>query len=129
MRRTRNAKIVATLGPSSSDPAVIDRLFVAGVDVSRLNFSHGVAADHRARVDALRAIERRHGRPIAILADLQGPKLRVGTFAEGAVQLAAGQPFRLQLAPTSGDARAVTLPHREIFALSSYDEHAQAAQR
>src|SRR5574337_1004556 len=116
MRRTRNAKIVATLGPASSDPQVIERLFVAGVDVFRLNFSHGSAADHRARVDALRAVERRHGRPIAILADLQGPKLRVGTFAAGAVQLAAGQPFRLQLAPTSGDARAVTLPHREIFA-------------
>ena len=116
MHRTRHAKIVATLGPASSDPAVIERLFVAGVDVFRLNFSHGSAADHRARVDALRAVERRHGRPIAILADLQGPKLRVGTFAAGPVQLEAGQPFRLQLAPTGGDARAVTLPHPEIFA-------------
>ncbi len=116
MRRTRNAKIVATLGPASSDPLVIERLFIAGVDVFRLNFSHGNAADHRARVDALRAVEHRHGRPIAILADLQGPKLRVGTFAAGAVQLDAGQPFRLQLASAAGDARAVTLPHPEIFA-------------
>src|SRR5574340_43653 len=92
MRRTRNAKIVATLGPASSDPQVIERLFVAGVDVFRLNFSHGSAADHRARVDALRAIERKHARPIAILADLQGPKLRVGTFTAGAVQLDDGKP-------------------------------------
>src|SRR5574337_791426 len=116
MRRTRNAKIVATLGPASSDPQVIERLFVAGVDVFRLNFSHGSAADHRALADTLRAVERKHGRPIAILADLQGPKLRVGTFAAGAVQLEADQPFRLQLAPTAGEARAVTLPHPEIFA-------------
>ncbi|MBE7418776.1 MAG: pyruvate kinase [Ideonella sp.] len=116
MRRTRNAKIVATLGPASSSADVIDQLFVAGVDVFRLNFSHGSADDHRARVHAIRAAEARHGRPIAILADLQGPKLRVGTFAGGPVQLEAGQPFRLQLAPTAGSAQAVTLPHPEIFA-------------
>ena len=83
MRRTSNAKIVATLGPASSEPAVIEQLFLAGVDVFRLNFSHGVADDHRARVAALRAVEQKHGRPIAILADLQGPKLRVGTFVGG----------------------------------------------
>lgn len=116
MRRTRNAKIVATLGPASTDPAVIEALFLAGVDVFRLNFSHGAADDHRARVTTLRAIERKHGRPIAILADLQGPKLRVGTFAGGPVQLANGQPFRLQLEPIAGSAQAVTLPHPEIFA-------------
>ena len=116
MRRTRNAKIVATLGPASSTADVIERLFVAGVDVFRLNFSHGSADDHRARVDSIRSIEAKHGRPIAILADLQGPKLRVGTFAGGPVQLQAGQAFRLQLAPTPGSAQAVTLPHPEIFA-------------
>ncbi len=116
MRRTRNAKIVATLGPASSDPAVIEQLFLAGVDVFRLNFSHGVADDHRARVATLRAIEQKHGRPIAILADLQGPKLRVGTFAGGPVQLQNGQAFRLQLDAIAGSAQAVTLPHPEIFA-------------
>jgi len=116
MRRTRNAKIVATLGPASSSAEVIERLFLAGVDVFRLNFSHGVAADHAARVQAIRGVEARHGRPIAILADLQGPKLRVGTFAGGPVQLEAGQPFRLQLDACAGDAHAVTLPHPEIFA-------------
>ena len=116
MRRTRNAKIVATLGPASSDPAVIEQLFLAGVDVFRLNFSHGAADDHRARVAALRAIEQKHGRPIAILADLQGPKLRVGTFEGGPVQLQDGQAFRLQLDAIAGSAQAVQLPHPEIFA-------------
>lgn len=116
MRRTRNAKIVATLGPASTDPEVIEQLFLAGVDVFRLNFSHGSADDHRARAATLRDIERRRGRPIAILADLQGPKLRVGTFEGGPVQLEVGRPFRLQLEPIPGSAQAVTLPHPEIFA-------------
>ena len=95
MRRTRNAKIVATLGPSSSHPDVVRQLFLAGVDVFRLNFSHGSAADHRARFAVLRELEQASGRPIGILADLQGPKLRVGTFADGPVQLVEGAPFRL----------------------------------
>ena len=116
MRRTRNAKIVATLGPASTDPEIIEQLFLAGVDVFRLNFSHGSADDHRARAATLREIEHKHGRPIAILADLQGPKLRVGTFEGGPVQLVVGQPFRLQLEPIAGTAQAVTLPHPEIFA-------------
>ena len=116
MRRNRNAKIVATLGPASSTPQMIASLFAAGVDVFRLNFSHGSAADHRERVQAIRAVEAASGRPIAILADLQGPKLRVGTFANGPVELVPGQPFRLQLDPVAGDARVVTLPHPEIFA-------------
>ena len=116
MRRTRNAKIVATLGPASSDAAIIDKLFVAGADVFRLNFSHGSAEDHRKRFDAIRAIEQQRGRPIGILADLQGPKLRVGTFADGPVMLQAGQDFRLDLDPAAGTARRAPLPHREIFA-------------
>lgn len=116
MRRTRNAKIVATLGPASSDAATIERLFLAGADVFRLNFSHGSADDHRKRVDAIRSIEQRCGRPIGVLADLQGPKLRVGTFAAGPVMLQAGQDFRLDLDPTPGDAKRAPLPHREIFA-------------
>ena len=73
MRRTRNAKIVATLGPTSSDKAVVKALFLAGVDVFRLNFSHGSADDHRARFAVLRELESETGRPIGILADLQGP--------------------------------------------------------
>ncbi len=83
MRRTRNAKIVATLGPASSSRGTVQQLFLAGVDVFELNFSHGSAADHCERFDMLRAIESENGRSIAILADLQGPKLRVGTFAGG----------------------------------------------
>lgn len=116
MRRNRNAKIVATLGPASSDKDTIRRLFEAGVDVFRLNFSHGAAADHHARFAILRELERETGRPIGILADLQGPKLRVGTFADGAVMLAESQLFRLDLDPTPGDSRRVGLPHPEIFA-------------
>jgi pyruvate kinase len=112
----RHAKIVATLGPASSDPAVIKQLFVAGADMFRLNFSHGTAEDHRRRVAVLRDVENRHGRPIAILADLQGRKLRVGTFEGGRVQLQPGQAFRLQLDPTAGTPDWVMLPHPEIFA-------------
>ena len=116
MRRTRNAKIVATLGPASSDPAVVRQLFLAGVDVFRLNFSHGSHADHAQRFKTLRALEQETGRPIAILADLQGPKLRVGTFADGPVMLAQGQAFRLDLDQAPGNAQRAGLPHPEIFA-------------
>lgn len=116
MRRTRNAKIVATLGPASSDKDTVRQLFLAGVDVFRLNFSHGSHDDHRARFHALRELEQETGRPIAILADLQGPKLRVGVFADGPVQLAEGAPFRLDLDTTPGTAERVGLPHPEIFA-------------
>ena len=116
MRRTRNAKIVATLGPASSDPAVVRQLFMWGVDVFRLNFSHGSHADHSERFKVLRALEQETGRPIGILADLQGPKLRVGTFADGPVMLAPGEPFRLDLDAAPGDQRRARLPHPEIFA-------------
>ena len=116
MRRTRNAKIVATLGPASADRNTLRQLFVAGVDVFRLNFSHGSAADHRARYLMLRELEAETGRPIGILADLQGPKLRVGTFAEGPVMLAEGAAFRLDLDPTPGNAQRAGMPHPEIFA-------------
>ena len=105
MRRARNAKIVATLGPASSDRETVRALFIAGVDVFRLNFSHGSAADHRARFALLRELEKELGRPIAILADLQGPKLRVGAFANGPVMLVEGQTFRLDLDPAVGDSR------------------------
>jgi pyruvate kinase len=117
MRRRRSAKIVATLGPASSSPEVIGALFQAGVDVFRLNFSHGSHGDHKARYDTIRALEKSVGRPIGILADLQGPKLRVGTFAGGRVTLAGGARFRLDLDPTPGDAQRAPLPHPEIFAV------------
>ena len=116
MRRTRNAKIVATLGPASSDKDTVRRLFMAGVDVFRLNFSHGTPDDHRARFAVLRELERETGRPIGILADLQGPKLRVGTFAAGPIMLAQGAAFRLDLDAAPGGALRVSLPHPEIFA-------------
>jgi pyruvate kinase len=116
MRRNRNAKIVATLGPSSSTEEAIRALFLAGVDVFRLNFSHGTADEHKTRCETARRVAREYGRPVGILADLQGPKLRVGRFAAGAVELKPGQTFRLDLDHADGDVRRVNLPHPEIFA-------------
>ncbi|MFC7702956.1 pyruvate kinase [Plastorhodobacter daqingensis] len=116
MRRLRNVKIVATLGPASNDYETIRALFEAGADVFRLNMSHGGHDEIRARHEIIRRIEADTGRPIAILADLQGPKLRCGQFARGEEDLAVGQAFRLDLDPADGDARRVTLPHPEIFA-------------
>ncbi|MGH7040174.1 MAG: pyruvate kinase [Stellaceae bacterium] len=115
MRRQRSAKIVATLGPASSSPERIRALFRTGVDVFRLNFSHGTHEEHSARFEAIRRIESESGRPIGILADLQGPKLRLGTFAEGPVELAAGAPFRLDLAREAGTRTRAPLPHPEVF--------------
>jgi pyruvate kinase len=114
-RRQRSAKIVATLGPSSSSPDRIRSLFEAGVDVFRLNFSHGTHDDHRARFTAIRRVETATGRPIGILADLQGPKLRLGAFAEGPIELSAGARFHLDLDRQAGDERRAPLPHPEIF--------------
>ncbi|NQW11872.1 MAG: pyruvate kinase [Alphaproteobacteria bacterium] len=116
MRRYRSTKIVATLGPASTSAKTIRALFEAGADVFRFNFSHGDHADHQARHDIVRALERETGRPIAIMADLQGPKLRVGTFPDGPIELVAGQRFRLELAKGPGTRDRVTLPHPEIFA-------------
>ena len=116
MRRHRNIKIVATLGPASSDYDTIRALFEAGADVFRRNMSHGSHADHKARYDAIRKVEADLGRPIAVLADLQGPKLRVGTFGTGPQELVDGAKFRFDLDPAPGDATRVQLPHPEIFA-------------
>lgn len=115
MRRFRQTKIVATLGPASSSPEMIGTLFRAGVDVFRLNFSHGTHQDHGERMKQIRALEHKSGRPTSVMADLQGPKLRIGTFAAGPVDLAPGMPFRLDLSPEPGDERRVCLPHPEIF--------------
>lgn len=115
MRRNRNVKIVATLGPASSDKATIKALFEAGADVFRLNMSHGTHEEVAARHRIIREVEHETQRPIGILADLQGPKLRVGTFADGPVMLEVGAAFRLDLDETPGDVTRAQLPHPEIF--------------
>lgn len=115
MKRNRKVKIVATLGPASSNESMIEKLFLAGVDVFRINMSH---ADHdmmRSLVKIIRDIEKRQGRPIGILADLQGPKLRVGEFKEGKADLVVGQTFTLDNKDIPGDNSRVYLPHKEIF--------------
>ncbi len=116
LRRRRRTKIIATIGPASSSADVLARLFQAGADVFRLNFSHGTHDDHAARIAIIRELEERFEHPIGILADVQGPKLRVGRFAGGRVQLQNGQAFTLDLNPTPGDVRRVNLPHPEIIA-------------
>jgi len=116
MRRQRNVKIVATLGPASDTREMIKDLFIAGADVFRLNMSHGAHPDIRERHAMIRSIEEEMGRPIAILADLQGPKLRCGVFANGHEVLDDGATFRFDLDSSEGDSSRVNLPHPEIFA-------------
>jgi len=116
MHRRRRSRILATLGPASSTLERIRELAQAGADVFRLNFSHGTHADHAERYRQIRQVEAELGRPIGVLMDLQGPKLRVGRLAGGKVTLTAGQAFRLDLDPAEGDASRAGLPHPEIFA-------------
>ena len=116
MLRQRRSRILATLGPASSSLERIRALALAGADVFRLNFSHGSHADHAARYEAIRTVERELGRPIGVLMDLQGPKLRVGSLAGGKALLESGARFRLDLDPAEGDAARAQLPHPEIFA-------------
>jgi pyruvate kinase len=115
MSRQRSTKIIATLGPASSSREQIKSLFEAGVDVFRLNFSHGSHRDHAERVAAIREAEKDSGRPIGILADLQGPKIRIGKMAGDGVELTEGGTIRLDLDPAPGDATRVPLPHKEVF--------------
>jgi pyruvate kinase len=115
MSRNRKAKILATLGPASSSPNMIARLHKAGVDAFRLNFSHGLQTDHEKRLAAIRKLEAKTGTPITALMDLQGPKLRVGTFPESKQPLQRGQAFALRREPGQGDSEGVHLPHPEIF--------------
>jgi len=115
MKRSRNVKILATLGPASLDEAVIERLFIAGVDVFRINMSHTSHELLREIVAKIRHVEKKLARPIGILADLQGPKLRLGTFAKGSHDLAVGQEFILDQRDVPGDETRVFLPHEEIF--------------
>lgn len=114
--RSRQTKIVATLGPASASEEMIRKLFLAGVDVFRLNFSHGEHSDHQSRVDIIRKVEQETGRPIGIIGDLQGPKLRVGKFKDGKISLTAGQKIRLDLSSELGDETRVNLPHPEVIA-------------
>lgn len=116
MRRQRRTKIVATLGPASSDPSIIEKLFVAGADVFRINMSHTPHDKLRAFVGAIRDIEAKHKRPIGILVDLQGPKLRLATFENGFAMLEPGATFVLDADPAPGNGQRVHLPHPEILA-------------
>ncbi len=111
----RHTKIVATLGPASSDPAVLERMLQAGVDVVRLNFSHGKAEDHINRARLVREVAQKIGKTVAIMADLQGPKIRVGKFADGKVMLEPGAPFVLDASRTElGDLGGVGLDYKEL---------------
>ncbi|MFZ0846082.1 MAG: pyruvate kinase [Pseudolabrys sp.] len=116
MRRLRRAKIVATLGPASSNAEMIGKLFAAGADVFRINMSHTNQDRMREIVGMIRGVERDTGRPIGILVDLQGPKLRLGTFAGGAALVKNGDSFVLDSDPATGDTTRAYLPHPEIFA-------------
>ncbi len=115
MHRNRKVKILATLGPASSSPEMIEKLFVAGVDVFRINMSHTSHELLKTLHGTIRAVEEKVGRPIGILADLQGPKIRIGTFANKEVRINAGDTFTFDTDKTPGDATRVSLPHPEIF--------------
>ena len=116
MRRNRNVKIVATLGPASSSPEMLEKLFLAGVDVFRINMSHTQHDLLRQLHHDIRSVEAKLKRPVGILADLQGPKIRIGTFAAKEAKIAPGDTFIFDADKTPGDATRVCLPHPEIFA-------------
>jgi len=113
--RSRKVRVLATLGPASNTPEMIARLYEAGADAFRVNMSHGDQASKVAVIAAIRSLEKKYGRPTTILADLQGPKLRVGKFEGGKTELKTGSTFILDRDKTPGDATRVELPHREIF--------------
>src|SRR6476620_871821 len=114
MRRHRRAKIVATVGPASASPEMLETLFLASVDTFRLNFSHGLHEDHAKVHAAIRALEKKFARPIGILMDLQGPKIRVGTIRDGKISIAAGEQVRFVISGSEGDKMSIPLPHPEI---------------
>ena len=113
----RKVKILATLGPASRSADMIDKLINAGVNTFRVNMSHGDHATHAETIATVRAAEKHHGRPIGILCDLQGPKLRVGTFKDGKAVIRHSGHFTLDRNPEPGDATRVCLPHPELFGI------------
>src|SRR6202171_1580648 len=115
MRRNRRAKIVATVGPASGSPEMLEALFLAGVDTFRLNFSHGTHDDHAKVPAAIRALELKVARPIGILQDLQGPKIRVGTIRDGKIAVVAGEQARFVLSGGDGDKMLIPRPQPDIF--------------
>ena len=119
MHRSRRAKIVATVGPASASPEMLETLFYAGVDTFRLNLSHGTHEDHAKVHAAIRALEAKAKRPIGILMDLQGPKIRIGTIKGGRLTLTTGEAIRFTLNGVEGDKDSIPLPHKEIFAAIS----------
>ena len=110
----RRTKIVATLGPASSDSKTLERMIEAGLDVVRMNFSHGTAAEHRQRVELVRALARRAGRAVGVLVDLQGPKIRIGKFADGSIVLRGGEEFVLDADRGIGDEGGVGLDYKNL---------------
>ncbi len=115
--RSRKVKILATIGPASRSPEMLRKLFKAGADAFRVNMSHGEHSDHEASIKAIRALEKEFARPVAILADLQGPKLRVGKFKDGEAVIRHSGHFTLDRNPEPGDETRVQLPHPELFGI------------
>ena len=112
----RRTKIVSTLGPATDEPGVLERLIIAGVDVVRLNFSHGSPEDHRKRAETVRELAEKHGRFVAVLGDLQGPKIRIARFSEGPVDLLLGDKFTLdaELPRDAGNRTQVGIDYKEL---------------
>jgi len=123
MRRERQTKILATIGPASSDVSMIESLFLAGVDLFRLNFSHGSHEDHKAVYQSIRSLEGKHNHPIGIVADLQGPKLRIGKFENESIALTKGQSFRFDSEESLGDESRIHLPHKEVLETMEIGSH------
>ena len=115
IRRYRQTKILATLGPASGEPEMMRKLFEAGVDVFRLNFSHGSHEAHQTNVNTARALEKEFGRPVCLVGDLQGPKLRIGRFENDSIELTEGMSFRFDMDEKLGDETRVQLPHPEVL--------------
>src|SRR6266850_8337984 len=111
---SRSTKIVATLGPASSDPQTLERMFLAGVDIVRLNFSHGTAADHERRAEMVREICRKTGRTVGIMGDLQGPKIRIGKIKDGKISLKPGDAFVLDAGCEPRDEKRGGLDYKEL---------------
>lgn len=123
IRRTSQTKIVATIGPASESPEMLESLFLKGVDIFRLNFSHDSKEGHQRRFNLIRSLEEKHNRPIAIIADMQGPKLRIGKFAKGLIPLENGQIIKMDLNTDDGDETRVNLPHPEVIEVLNEGDH------